>query len=298
MIKILAVDDEPINQMIIAECLAEDSYQIDLADDGDAAWQLMQEKDYDLLILDRIMPNLDGLSLLKRAKADARWAAVPVIMQTAAASEHQVREGIEAGAYYYLTKPYQSKVLRILVGAAVADIREKKRLKEAGTHLHTTLRLLDRGEFTFRSLDEARSIAAGISALCQTGDSAGMGLLELLVNAVEHGNLGISYAEKTQLRVSGQWEAEIARRLSCDPWAKRCAQLAFRRENDEIEFTITDQGAGFDWRPFLGFAPERAFDPNGRGIAMAKMIGFISLEYLGNGNCVVVRASANTTQMY
>ena len=295
MIKILAVDDEPINQMIMAECLADDAYQIDLADDGDAAWALMQEKDYDLLILDRIMPNLDGLSLLKRAKADARWATVPVIMQTAAASQQQVREGIEAGAYYYLTKPYQSKVLRMLVGSVVADIREKNRLKEAGTHLHTTLRLLDRGEFTFRTLDEARSIAAGISALCQTGDSAGMGLLELLVNAVEHGNLGITYAEKTQLRVSGQWEAEIARRLSCEPWTKRCAQLAFRRENDEIEFTITDQGAGFDWRPFLGFAPERAFDPNGRGIAMAKMIGFVSLEYQGNGNCVVVRATANLT---
>jgi CheY-like chemotaxis protein len=298
MIKILAVDDEPINQMIMEECLAAEGYQVDLAEDGDVAWSMMQEKDYDLLILDRIMPNLDGLSLLKRAKADERWAPVPVIMQTAAASQQQVREGIEAGAYYYLTKPYEARVLRMLVASVVQDIQEKKRLKEAGTHLHTTLRLLGYGEFSFRSLDEARSIAAGISALCQGGDSAGMGLLELLVNAIEHGNLGITYAEKTQLRVNGQWEEEIARRLSCEPWAKRCAQLSFRRQNDEIEFTITDEGEGFDWRPFLGFAPERAFDPNGRGIAMAKMLGFISLEYQGNGNSVVVRASANTLQAY
>lgn len=298
MIKILAVDDEPINQMIMEECLAAEGYQVDLAEDGDVAWAMMQDKDYDLLILDRIMPNLDGLSLLKRAKADERWAPVPVIMQTAAASQHQVREGIEAGAYYYLTKPYEAKVLRMLVASVVQDIQEKKRLKEAGTHLHTTLRLLGYGEFTFRSLDEARSIAAGISALCQGGDSAGMGLLELLVNAIEHGNLGITYAEKTQLRINGQWEEEITRRLSCEPWAQRCAQLSFRRQNDEIEFTITDQGEGFDWRPFLGFAPERAFDPNGRGIAMAKMLGFISLEYQGNGNSVVVRASANTLQAY
>lgn len=298
MIKILAVDDEPINQMIMEECLAAEGYQVDLAEDGDVAWAMMQDKDYDLLILDRIMPNLDGLSLLKRAKADERWAPVPVIMQTAAASQHQVREGIEAGAYYYLTKPYEAKVLRMLVASVVQDIQEKKRLKEAGTHLHTTLRLLGYGEFTFRSLDEARSIAAGISALCQGGDSAGMGLLELLVNAIEHGNLGITYAEKTQLRINGQWEEEITRRLSCEPWAQRCAQLSFRRQNDEIEFTITDQGEGFDWRPFLGFAPERAFDPNGRGIAMAKMLGFISLEYQGNGNSVVVRATANTLQAY
>lgn len=295
MIRMLAVDDEPINQMIIQECLAADGYEIDLADDGDVAWEMMREKDYDLLILDRIMPNLDGLSLLKRVKADERWKSVPVIMQTAAASQHQVREGIEAGAYYYLTKPYESKVLRMLVSAVVEDIREKNRLKEAGTYLSTTLRLLDHGAFTFRTLSEARSIAAGISALCQSGDSAGMGLLELLVNAIEHGNLGITYAEKTQLRLSGQWEDEIARRLSCPPWENRCARLAFRREQDEIEFTITDQGAGFDWRPFLGFAPERAFDPNGRGIAMAKMLGFLSLDYQGHGNCVVVRATARLT---
>lgn len=295
MIKILAVDDEPINQLIIQNCLEEDGYKVDVAEDGEMAWALMQGNKYDVLILDRIMPRLDGLSLLKRAKTDPKWKSVPVIMQTAAAMQQQVREGIEAGAFYYLTKPYEPKVLRMLVGTVVADIYEKQRISEAGANLQTTLKLLDQGEFVFRSIDDARSLAAGFSGLLEGGDNVGMGLLELLVNAVEHGNLGISYAEKTSLRRSGQWENEIARRLSSPPWAERDARLVFRRDAGEIEFTITDQGEGFDWCPYLEIDPERAFDPNGRGIAMARLFGFDSINYQGNGNSVVVRSIAKQT---
>ena len=54
-----------------------------------------------------------------------------------------------------------------------------------------------------------------------------------------------------------------------------------------IVFTITDQGEGFDWQKFMQFDPERAFDPNGRGIAMAKAMSFSSLCYQGKGNVVV-----------
>ncbi len=51
--------------------------------------------------------------------------------------------------------------------------------------------------------------------------------------------------------------------------------------------TITDQGHGFDWRKYIGFDPDRAFDLHGRGIAMSKIMSFDNLEYQGNGNSVV-----------
>ncbi len=56
---------------------------------------------------------------------------------------------------------------------------------------------------------------------------------------------------------------------------------------DRLTFTISDQGAGFDWLSYLEFAPERAFDPNGRGIAMARLTSFSSLDYRDSGNIVV-----------
>jgi anti-sigma regulatory factor (Ser/Thr protein kinase) len=64
------------------------------------------------------------------------------------------------------------------------------------------------------------------------------------------------------------------------------------RRGGEIEVTITDEGKGFDWNPFLDFDPDRAYDLNGRGIAMARMLGFESLEYQGAGNVVVARTKA------
>lgn len=292
MTRILIVDDEMVNRMIIEDVLTASGYQIDQAEDGDIAWDMIQATAYDVIVLDRIMPHLDGLELLKRIKADPRWQSLPVIMQTAANKQEQILEGMEAGAYYYLTKPYEPKVLRMLVGTVVAEIAEKMRLKEADAHLKGTLSLFENGRLCFRTLDDTRNIAAAMANLCRDGNATAMGLLELLVNAVEHGNLGITYQEKSRLRLEGLWETEVEQRMTQAPWSARQASLSFRREGDMIEFTIADEGDGFDWVPYLSFDPDRAFDLNGRGIAMAGMMGFASIEYQGKGNTVVARAMA------
>jgi hypothetical protein len=109
-----------------------------------------------------------------------------------------------------------------------------------------------------------------------------------MVNAVEHGNLGVTYQEKAQLKWEGDWEGEIARRLTLPEYSDRVATIRVERLAAEtVRFTISDEGAGFDWQKFLTFDPDRAYDPNGRGIAMAKMLSFASLEYQGLGNVVV-----------
>jgi CheY-like chemotaxis protein len=290
MTKILAVDDEFVNLMIIEESLGEDGYEIVTADDGESAWQKLHEQTFDLVVLDRMMPRLDGIELLRRIKANPQWQAMPVIMQTAAGKQLQVLEGIEAGAYYYLTKPYEPKVLRTLVKTIVAELAEKNRLTQASSQLFEMLTLFEQGELRFRTLDDARSIAAGLGALCRSfAPGADIGILELLINSVEHGNLGITYAEKSLLRMEDRWELEVERRLSMEPWASRSATLNFSRSEAGVELTIADEGEGFDWKRYMSFDPERAFDLHGRGIAMANMMSFSSLEYLGKGNVVVAR---------
>jgi hypothetical protein len=108
-----------------------------------------------------------------------------------------------------------------------------------------------------------------------------------MVNAIEHGNLGISYQEKSLLKQEGDWEAEIQRRMSLPQFAGRVARVKAERVANAVVFTISDQGEGFDWQKYLAFDPSRAFDLNGRGIAMAKLISFSTLEYQGCGNVVV-----------
>ena len=295
---ILVVDDEPLNLEIIAEFLEGDAYRLEFAATGEEAWGLLEVPDsaYDLVVLDRMMPGMNGIELLKRIKADARLSHLPVIMQTAAAAPDQVREGLAAGAYYYLTKPYDPEALQTIVRAALDDARNRALLEESGRAQIHALQWLSEARFAFRTLEEAREIGIFLSGLCPIPDVAVIGLVELLVNAVEHGNLGMSYAEKTRTRQEGSWEQEILRRLDLPEYRERRAEARLERLPDALKFTICDAGKGFDWRNFMDFDPSRAFDPNGRGIAMARHMSFSQLEYQGCGNVVVASIRLGTPQ--
>jgi len=295
--KILVVDDEPFNLDIVGEYLEEEGYSLDMAASGEEAWEKLIDplSAFDLVILDRMMPGIDGMEVLRRIKADQRLNELPVIMQTAAASPDQVREGLAAGAYYYLTKPFEPESLQSIVRAALDDLKQRRSLSQR-IELHVgALRTLNHGEFSFRTLDEAHALAALAASLCDEPEIVVLGLSELLINAVEHGNLGIQFEEKSRLRESGEWEEEVTRRLQMPDYVGRQAKLSISVSDDAWVFLIEDQGDGFDWRNFLELAPERAFAPNGRGIALARQLAFTSLEYQGTGNrvrAVVMRKAA------
>lgn len=286
---ILAVDDEPLNLEIIGEFLSGEGHRLRMAGNGEEAWAALNEAGaaFDLVILDRMMPGVDGMALLGRMKAEEKFGRMPVIMQTAAAAPEQVREGLDAGAYYYLTKPYQAEALLAIVRAALEEARERAGLAARIAAHADALGLMDEAEFRFRTLDEANRLAAFLAQACPGPDMAVMGLAELMVNAVEHGNLGISYAEKKRLKLEDRWLEEVEQRLADERYRQRRARVRVRRLPAELEFTIADEGAGFDWTGFLELSPERAYDPNGRGIALARQVSFARLEYRDAGNVVV-----------
>jgi DNA-binding response OmpR family regulator len=287
--RILVVDDEPMNLEIIGDVLDDPIYAVSDATNGEAAWQAMLAGDQPphLVILDRMMPVLDGIELLKRIKAEQRFAGIPVIMQSAASSSQQIAEGVAAGAWYYLPKPYAPRDLLAIVTAALAEVEEREAAQRAVRNQLSVLELLDVAEFEFQTLQQAADLALSLAGLCPDPERAAMGLSELLVNAVEHGNLGISYDEKKDLRRSGTWEKEVARRAQDAVLGARLARVVFRRMTDRLTFTISDQGAGFEWQRYIDIDPERAFDPNGRGIALARQASFSSVEYLESGNIVL-----------
>ena len=98
--------------------------------------------------------------------------------------------------------------------------------------------------------------------------------------------MDISYQDKTALVLAGRWEEEVARRLTLPEYRDRAAELELESDATTIGITIRDRGAGFDWTGYLEFCAQRAMDPNGRGVALARQVAFPSLEYLGNGNTV------------
>ena len=289
-VNILIVDDEPLELDIIKRYLTNIGYNTVEAADGVEAWDIIQQAKYqfDSIILDRNMPNMNGLELLKKIKGHPTLNHLPVIMQTASGEEHEIVEGLQAGCYYYLTKPYKKDVLISIVKSAVADHITNRSLQEELKKQNQSLMLLDSGHFSFRNLTEARILTTLLAAACPEPDKVAMGISELLINAIEHGNLSISYTEKSQLLADQLWEQEIEKRLTLPEYSVRNVSVSFERSDAEITIIITDQGKGFEWKEYLEISPERSLDAHGRGIAMAKILSFNSIEYLGKGNKVKI----------
>lgn len=288
--RILVVDDEPMNLEIIAEHLDGARYGLEFAGDGAQAWALLDGEPggFDLVLLDRMMPVMSGMELLKKLKADGRFRHLPVVMQTAAAAKDQVAEGLRQGAYYYLTKPFERVVLLAIVEAALEQSRIRTSLLKDRLDYST----LTSAEFSFRTLEEARRLAGFLARLTAQPDQAVLGLCELMFNAVEHGNLEISYAEKSVFNEAGTWRSEVERRLGLPQYESRQAKAKFRRLPGRLEFEIQDEGCGFDWHQYLEMSPERAYDSHGRGIAMARIVSFSEVNYSGAGNIVTAVIAA------
>lgn len=124
MAKILVVDDEKNLRLVVQKEMTRQDHLVDVAADGEAAWELLEAADYDVVLCDINMPRLDGIGLLRRLREKS--ANPPeVIMLTGQATVETAIEAMKLGAYDYLTKPYRIAELSALVAAAA----DKQRLK-------------------------------------------------------------------------------------------------------------------------------------------------------------------------
>lgn len=108
MKKILVVEDEDILREVIMDYLMEDGYQVLEAEDGEKALELFQANSVDLVILDIVLPKIDGWSVCRRIR---KRSSIPIIILTARSDEDDSLLGYELGADDYLTKPYSPRIL-------------------------------------------------------------------------------------------------------------------------------------------------------------------------------------------
>ena len=205
--KILIVDDEAFNLDILETTLEEAGFEVVRAVDGKQALQLLSGLDkLDAIILDRMMPGMDGISVLKTLKTNSKYYHIPVIMQTADGHHEQMMEGIQAGAYYYLVKPFNEDVLLSIVKAAIRDARKLKKISGDVSKFQNIIGILEETRFRFRTFDEAEKIANFVSFFCPNSEKVYVGLYEIMVNAIEYGNLGVPYEKKYQLVAENKWQ--------------------------------------------------------------------------------------------
>ncbi|MDE1153338.1 MAG: response regulator [Micavibrio sp.] len=285
--RIVVAEDEPGNLALLKEFLTDAGYLVEGFENGQDAWDWLEKnQDVDVVVTDRNMPKMDGLSLAQHLFDHKRLRNIPVILQTWAATREEIAEGIRAGVYYYLTKPYDEQALLTLVRSALKDSAQRSSFEQRISRQQLALGSMQTAHFKLTSLQEAENIALLLSGAFPRTQLAAEGLYELMANAVEHGMLGIGYEQKKLLMKSGGLDAEIARRLTDPANADKHATVTFTRNGDRVHVTVRDDGPGFNWKPFLEIEPSRATEANGRGIAKAYLVSFDNLLFEEKGNKV------------
>ena len=118
--RVLVVDDDRVIQQLLEVNLELEGYEVvATAADGKEALDKIAELKPDLVILDIMMPKMDGLEVCRRLRADPELAKIPVILLSARAQDMDIREGLEIGASAYLTKPFDPVELLEVVGRLV-----------------------------------------------------------------------------------------------------------------------------------------------------------------------------------
>jgi two-component system cell cycle response regulator len=120
---ILIVDDNRLNRMRLAHSLQQEGHSSAAAEDGRQALAMLAEQPFDVVLLDLVMPELDGFEVLARMKADSQLRELPVIIISALDDMESVLRCIEMGATDYLPKPFDVRLLRARLSASLANKR-------------------------------------------------------------------------------------------------------------------------------------------------------------------------------
>lgn len=111
--KILIVDDDPVSRKLLRNYLEKWGYEVAQAEDGAAGWALFQTDDFPLVIADWMMPEMDGVELVRRIRAQERPGFVYCMLLTARSHKEDLIEGMDAGADDFLSKPFDRDELRV-----------------------------------------------------------------------------------------------------------------------------------------------------------------------------------------
>jgi len=166
---ILIVDDTPDNIMLLSRLL-KDKYHTKVATNGSTALQIAHATpSLDLILLDVMMPGMDGYETCRQLKADPRTAKIPVIFLTAKSQVEDEAKGLTLGAVDYLTKPISPPILFARVATQLTLARAHQQQQDQNAHLE---RIVHQGQAQLRLVRDATIMAMATLAAARHGDTA------------------------------------------------------------------------------------------------------------------------------
>jgi len=161
---ILIVDDVPANQNLLRQTLAPRGFEILLASDGEMAIDLARRASPDLILLDILMPGLDGYETCRRLKAAKATSQIPVIFITAQPETSSLVEGFRAGGVDYITKPFQADEVLVRVETHLKINQLTRALQCKNTELEAEIARRERAENALATADEQLSLISNREA--------------------------------------------------------------------------------------------------------------------------------------
>lgn len=132
--KILVVDDDPAVRRLLSQALELEGYSVVIASDGEEALRELPGAAPEVVVLDIMMPRMNGLDVLERIRRDPATATLPVILLTARSSKEDVWDGWQRGVDYYMTKPFDvEELLRFIQHVLEGGDREAAEPEPSGS---------------------------------------------------------------------------------------------------------------------------------------------------------------------
>lgn len=191
--KLLIVDDLPKNLMVLGNILLKHNYQIAYARNGKEALTQATEYDFDLILLDIMMPEMDGYEVCRALRENTKTAKTPIIFLTAKNDTESIVKGFEAGAQDYVTKPFNTNELLARVNTHLELKRKRQELQALNNQLEEKVKErtleLEKANKKIETLDKAKSAFLGlISHEIRTPLNGIIGFLDILKQSIEGEN--------------------------------------------------------------------------------------------------------------
>lgn len=187
---VLIVDDMEANRALLQRRLERCGYRASSVDSGPAALQELARELPDIVLLDYMMPGMNGIEVLRELRADPLMAELPVVMVTARVEGEATVEALEAGADDYVTKPIDFEVLRARIETLLSKKTSAKDLKHANAALdervtRRSLAVADLEEELEREVQQRKALEQLIATLPQAGDATPSPMTPILPQLID-----------------------------------------------------------------------------------------------------------------
>ncbi len=212
---------------------------------------------------------------------------LPVLTLAAASRPEDMRIALEAGLSTIVSMPCLLADLKQALQTLIGRTQLCSAAPDFG--LRDAASLIESCRFRFRTLDDVDMLVPMIARLFPEPERAAAGLAELMINAIEHGNLEIGHERKADWLARGIYRSELMKRMQTPPFSARWAELIVNRREDGIMIVVMDQGCGFFWQDVIRndtLDARAAAQPCGEGLAKARRESFDDVRFNHIGNQV------------